>query len=213
MESKINFREPEFFNLGFKVYGSFRAILIIFVYILVSLLLGFIVFFLGISFGHMEILTFGSITLYFLIYSFLGSWTMPFLLGNNIIEKHFPIIDTGAVMEVIYNPRRWKGLEGFMDSGDDMGILKISDDKFIFNGDSSDFVISKGDIESIQFKNIGHRVLWLLGNGIVFKLKEPVSNISGFTLYPRVGFTLPQYWRANRKFQTNIKTLGLKITE
>ena len=154
----------------------------------------------------------GSLLFVYLFFLAISSWLSPFVHSNNVIEKHFQKLEPSEVMEVVYNPRRYKGFEALLELADDVGIFNINDGSLNFRGDSSDFVIHKEDIESIKFKNIGVRVLWLWGNGIVFKLKDPVADISGFTLYPRVGLTLPQYWKANRKFQERILSLGLKVT-
>lgn len=145
-----------------------------------------------------------AISLLILLFAFL-----PFLNGNYFIHKFLSKNNKDYVIQITFEPSRFKGIEAILDDADDLGVFKIKDDVLIFNGDSTDMMINKNLIASIEFSNIGSRVMWALGDKSFIKLKEPISEIAGFYMSPRMGTTLWEFRKINRAFIEQIKMIEL----
>ena len=205
MEDKIQFHEPSYFTFRFKLFGG----------ILVGTIGSLLCYFLGFMIGVILVMVLNindiyTIALVVLFSTIPGGVAIAFLLvpilqWNRVIETHFDKGKKGYVVDLAFDPRRFKGLEGFLESADDLGVLSFRDDQLVFEGDSTYMTIHKDRIESVEFENIGIRVMYVLGKKPVIKFKEPVSGIQGFNAHPRMGWNTIQYWRINRSFIEDIK--------
>ena len=211
MESQIIFREPVYFTFRFKIYENIKGLLLL----SPILLLGIydeIAFIGNLWPFNLWPLTFSfSIALaILLIVLFITLYFSPLIQSNYFIQEHFKSQAQGYVCQINFEPSRFKAIEALLEDANDLGVVQIKDDAVIFKGDSTDMVMNIGSIESIDFFNIGPRVLWAWGNQPLIKFKEKISGISGCYIHPRMGKTLPEYLRINRKFIAEMKNIKLK---
>jgi hypothetical protein len=94
----------------------------------------------------------------------------PIGAGNPHVRKLVRSLNVstkgGYIIQLTIIPRLKSGFWTFLEDADDVGLLAITENQLVFNGDSVEFSFPYTQIKNIQKKNIGWRGAWICGNRI-----------------------------------------------
>ena len=139
-----------------------------------------------------------------LFISLIVFWFYPGLSQANYyicsLVSHFRSNDgrTEYVCQIATQPRTYKGIRGFLEDADDVGIVYIEDGVFKFHGDCYGISINLSNV-NVELNNIGYRSLWYAGRRIKIIL-QPQDKFESIDIVER------QCWSAmqSRKLMLQI---------
>jgi len=155
-----------------------------------------ILLFLGIIGGSLVILPL-SLALLSILISISVFYFTPLWGGVNFYVKlivkriNLPETPNGFIFQFAADPRLFKGLRGFLEDADDIGILSLQEEALSFKGDCINLCIPYSRIESVQKYNVGWRGIWICGKRIKIKLKN-YKQYNSFEFLERHSYTVPK---------------------
>jgi len=108
-----------------------------------------------------------------LILSLVVGYFLPLGCGSlyivRLVRRHIPRRDEqGAVfiVQLTLRPRLYRGVRGWLEDADDVGVLNLTDNAAIFTGDHVALSLPYRSITRISDHNVGKRGLWVCGRRI-----------------------------------------------
>ncbi len=199
MQSRIILTPPTRYGLGWRIYGNviaaFPQLMII----------GYLV--LGLIMldkesplpGLLFLLATGTALL---LSTFV---VLPFFGGYLLLARDYGPGDRGVFCQISLTPRRYAGLEGVLDDADDFGHFYIDGEYLAFRGNSTDVLLHRSAIQSVNFRNIGWRAYWMAGNSADVYLVQPMSGVWSFNLAAREGATIIGTRKAADRFTAQVE--------
>ncbi len=181
-EGRIDTRPP-------RLFGS-AAVLIICAYGLV-LAIPFLLSLVVVSLLKLSPLTV-LLPLAFLAYSVLF---LPVGFGNPWIARRLRRLKPAGVrdedlfvVQLSLRPRLRRGPRAMLEDADDFGWLWFTPAGLEFRGDSVDFSLPYGKVQSVVRRSIGYRGMFLYGDRI--EVATPVAGLAGFEIAERSSWLL-----------------------
>lgn len=125
----------------------------------------------------------------------VGLYFTPTLISVNYYIRHITklFVQNRSPNDYIFQlatiPRKCKGIRGFFEDADDVGILQLQDNGLSFTGDHTKVLLPYYKIKEIKRYNVGWRALWLGGKRIKIKLGDD-CNYCGLEFSERQSSTI-----------------------